>query len=301
MNGLLVSAEELIALRHQARNLNLTSRRPVSSVLAGVHTSRFRGRGVDFVESRHYQPGDDFRDIDWRVTARTGQPHTKVFQEERERPVIVLLDLSAGMFFGSRVQLKSVQAAKVAALVAWAAVYRGDRIGGLICADQEHREIRPTGGRRGAMRLLRQIELGFQDFTPDRFGPVTDLQGSLERLRRIARPGSLVVLISDLRGMSAECERHLARLKLHTDVVAVEVVDPLELHAPPPAVYAISDGRRAATVDLSGREQQRYLDELAQHRQQLRSVFSRYNILQLRCQTDQSAFNVLSRAFGAKR
>ena len=132
-------------------------RQPAASALAGSYRSRFRGRGVDFLESRNYQPGDDIRNMDWRVTARTGRAHTKVFQEERERPVLVAVDAGPSLFFGTRKRLKSVAAAELAAVIAWAAVRRGDRIGGFLFAPGSHRELRPAGGRRGAMRMIQSL------------------------------------------------------------------------------------------------------------------------------------------------
>ncbi len=301
--GIDISAEELIALRHRARNLQLAARRPVASVLAGVHTSRFRGRGVDFLESRHYQPGDDIRNIDWRVTARTGKPHTKVFHEERERPVITLLDLSPSMFFGSRVRLKSVQAAHLAGLIAWAAVRRGDRVGGLISAGEQHYEVKPAGGRRGAMRLIGRLVQAGQEFTVSRFDAgYQSLTPAIKRLRRVARPGSLVFLISDLLGLDDSSEKPLSRLAAHCDVLAVEVSDALEWTPPPPASYAVSDGDASVEVDLrSAPRRQRYLRDLKQQRQEGRAMLARNGITVLQCQTDQSAFDTLARAFGQTR
>jgi uncharacterized protein (DUF58 family) len=133
-DGIHLSAAELIALRPRCHALRLPMRQPAASALAGAYRSRFRGRGVDFVESRNYQPGDDIRNMDWRVTARTGRPHTKVFQEERERPVLIVLDASPSLFFGTRKMLKSVAAGKLAAAVAWAAVRRGDRESAAFCS-----------------------------------------------------------------------------------------------------------------------------------------------------------------------
>ena len=124
--------------------------------LAGDHLSRFRGRGMDYRESRAYQPGDDVRSMDWRITARTGVPHVKLYQEERERPVVLFLDLNPGMFFGSRGMLKSVAAARAAALVAWAAAERGDRVGAMLF-DGGHCDLPPRGGRHGVLRLIREL------------------------------------------------------------------------------------------------------------------------------------------------
>ena len=129
--GVRLTVDELLALRRDALGLDLTSRYRVSSTLAGGYRSKFRGRGMDFDEVRTYQPGDDIRNIDWRVTARTGKPHTKLFKEERERPVFLLIDQSKHLFFGSRNALKSVVAARAASLLVWASINAGSRIGGI--------------------------------------------------------------------------------------------------------------------------------------------------------------------------
>jgi len=142
---------ELIALRRELRGNPLRPRRAVRGLLAGAHHSRFRGRGMDYLESRLYQPGDDIRNLDWRVTARSGKAHTKLYQEERERPVVVLVDLGPGMFFATRGRFKSVIAARAASFLGWSAVAHGDRIGALLF-NGEHRELKPRGGDKGSSR-----------------------------------------------------------------------------------------------------------------------------------------------------
>ena len=119
---------ELLALRGAAHDLNLHARRPVLARLQGSHRTAQRGRGLEFEEVRRYTPGDDARNIDWRVTARRGQPHTKLFREERERPVWLVADLHPGLYFGSRYQLKSSLLLRSAALLAWVASMDGDRL-----------------------------------------------------------------------------------------------------------------------------------------------------------------------------
>lgn len=248
-----VSADELIKLRHLARNLILGGNRPVRSVIAGAHLSRFRGRGVDYLESRNYEPGDDIRNLDWRVTARTGRPHTKIFQEERERPVLVLLDLESGMFFGTRRRLKAVMAAEIAALIGWAAVRRGDRIGGLVYREANHREIRPRGGRRGMMRFLGIIEQTFH--APPAEDPESErgLTSALERLRRVLRPGSLVVIVSDFTTLDESADRHFSLIRQHNDVAAFQILDGIEQEIPPPGAYPVADGEgHEAVLDLRG-------------------------------------------------
>ncbi len=151
-----VTVEDLIELQRHAGKIDLTHARSARARLAGNHLSRFRGRGMDYQESRAYQAGDDARSMDWRVTARTGKPHVKLYQEERERPVVLFLDLNPGMFFGSRGMLKSVVAARAAALIAWAAAAHGDRIGGLLF-NGGYCDLQPRGGKHGVLRLIRQI------------------------------------------------------------------------------------------------------------------------------------------------
>ena len=131
--GAYVDVNELIALRFPVRQLKLSRRNRALNALAGPNKSNFRGRGIDFEEVRNYQAGDDIRTIDWRVTARTGAAHTKLFREERERPVLVVVDQRNSMFFGSQFCFKSVLAAQLGALVAWSALSDNDRVGGLAC------------------------------------------------------------------------------------------------------------------------------------------------------------------------
>ncbi|HEY6130551.1 MAG TPA: DUF58 domain-containing protein, partial [Halioglobus sp.] len=142
-HGAYVQLNELIALRFPAQQIKLGRRKRALNSLAGPIKSNFRGRGIDFEEVRSYQPGDDIRTIDWRVTARTGSAHTKLFREERERPVMVVIDQRGSMFFGSTHCFKSVLAAQLASLLAWSALHGGDRVGGLVFNDEGHQEIRP--------------------------------------------------------------------------------------------------------------------------------------------------------------
>ena len=151
-----VALADLLRLRAAGEAVRLTAPR-VRVAASGGHLSPYKGRGVEFDESRLYQPGDDLRTIDWRVTARTGKPHTKVFREERNRPVFVWLDLRRPMLFATRGAYKGVRAAEIAALIAWSAVANGDRLGGLVFTETEHHELRPALGMRAALRLFQKI------------------------------------------------------------------------------------------------------------------------------------------------
>lgn len=245
-SGVDVDVEELIRLRLLARGLEPPFNGRARSALAGQHVSRFRGRGVDYLESRAYQSGDDIRNMDWRVTARTGKAHTKLFHEERQRPVILLLDTNPGMFFGSRNCLKSIQAARIASLLAWATARQGDRIG-VFSFGSRVAELPPVGGQRGVMQLIRHLKYWYQaDEVPQQ---TENLDQALVRLRRVIRPGSLLVILSDFFHLGEDSQRHLNRIRLHNDAIALRVHDPLEMEVPPPGRYGITDGENVQILD----------------------------------------------------
>ncbi|MBK5938473.1 DUF58 domain-containing protein [Halochromatium roseum] len=292
-----VDADELVALRAAGERLRPARVQTARSALAGGHRSRFHGRGMDYRESRHYQPGDDIRNMDWRITARSGHAHIKVFDEERERPVVVLVDFGASMFFASQGVFKSVQAARLAALIGWSAIGHGDRVGALLFTDavqaSQHQELSPAGGRRGQMRLIRALaqagalansEVGGGN--GDSSGSGSGLTAALMRLRRVARPGSLVFLLSDFYSADADSKHHLSRLAQHSDLNAIQLLDPLELAPPPPGRYGISDGHRRSVIDTRLRaEREHYARQLAQHHQRVRQLTIENGIGLLQCLT----------------
>ncbi len=261
--GVSVSLRELLALRGEARRLDLAPRGKILATRSGGHLSRFRGRGMEFDEARIYQPGDDPRNMDWRVTARAGRPHVKLFREERERPLWLLVDQGPSMRFGTRVALKSVIAAQAAALLAWAAVDRGDRVGGLIFDEQGRFEQKPAARTHGLLPLLQALAMG-----PGR-GPagLADLSTAAELLVPLTRPGSLIFVLSDFAGLTAERAGWLARLGRASEVVLIHVQDPLEEQAPPPGLYPVTDGRRRGLLNTGGAtRRQAWRDRFQAHR-----------------------------------
>ncbi len=262
--ALTVSARDLIELAGAAAALQPLQTLAARARRAGGHLSLRRGRGMDYEESRAYQAGDDIRAMDWRVTARAGEPHTKLFREERERPVVLCLDLNPGMFFASRGALKSVQAARAAALFGWAAVTQGDRVGALLF-NQGHHELRPRPGRQGILRLVRELVVHTDPGAALTGAPAAGgLNAALLRLRRLVRPGSLVILISDFYGLNPDSTQHLLFLRRHNDLVALQVLDPLETGAPPAGRYSVTDGRERRQLDaVSARDRRQYEHVLA--------------------------------------
>ena len=256
-----VSLKSLIDLAKQAGHLNLHHRQN-RSAQSGGFVSRFKGRGMEFDEARLYQPGDDIRSIDWRVTARTGTTHTKVFREERERPVFISVDQRLTMQFATRGVFKSVLACQLAALLAWVAKYHGDRIGGQVFAEQQCRELKPQNGRHAVLRLFNTL------LKPEAIASQTfKLDHVLARLNQHARPGSLVYIISDFRGMNEQAKTHLAKLALHCEVVLLFIYDPLEKSLPNHGRYRFADEERDVSLDTGDTQvlsayQQRFAERL---------------------------------------
>lgn len=292
-DGIHLNASELIALKPRCNALSLPMHQPAASALAGAYRSRFRGRGVDFVESRNYLPGDDIRNMDWRVTARSGKPHTKIFQEERERPVLLVVDSSASLYFGTRQRLKSVAAGLLAASIAWASVRRGDRIGAFLFAPDKHLELRPAGGRRGAMRVIQ----GLVDWLNPENAPTghEPLSASLERVRHAVRPGSLVLIISDFFNLDEQCHRHLSRLRQHNDVIGCQIVDPAEEQLPS-GRFPISDGENSSMLDTHQQKSRQLFEAMStEHGESPKRMFQRHKCGWIVVKTTDDPVEVLGR------
>lgn len=275
-----VTLKTLIGLAKPAANLKLQSS-SIKSRQSGGYQSRFKGRGMEFEEARIYQPGDDIRSIDWRVTARTGRAHTKIFREERERPVFVSVDYRPTMNFATRGVFKSVLAAKIAGLLAWAAQHHGDRIGGQIYTGDSCRELKPQNGKNAVLRLFNALT--HKEDTV--YEPIT-FDHVLARLTQHARPGSLVYIISDFRGLNQQAEIHLAKLSQHCDVVLVFVYDPLESHLPDRGRYRFTDEGRDVVVDTSDLQKvQRYQEHFQQRQHCLQRIAKKMNLAFIQCST----------------
>jgi uncharacterized protein (DUF58 family) len=234
VGGTYVELQSLIGLQYKASGFSFLPRQPIHSLFFGRHSSRVRGRGLDFEELRAYQPGDDIRTIDWHVTARMQKPFVRVFTEERDRPAVIALDQRINMFFGSRVSTKSVSAAEVAALGAWRVFHQGDRIGALIFNDTDIEEIKPHRSRTTVLRILEQT--AEQNHCLSAGSPARSNPGMLNeivrRVSRVAMHDFTVLLISDFSGADDVTDHLLLRLAQHNDVIAAFVYDPLAVKLP---------------------------------------------------------------------
>jgi uncharacterized protein (DUF58 family) len=259
---------------------------------------------MEFAEVRAYQPGDDVRSIDWRVTARRGKAHTKLFHEERERPVLVAVDYRTPMFFATRGCFKAVQVSRLAALLAWQALGRGDRIGGLLFSEKHHFEARPKSGKGAVLGLLRRMveDPAWQRPAHRPFEPAQHLAATLQRLHRVARPGSLILLLSDFTGWDREAEKQLALLGRHCELTLVHCYDPLEKDLPSAGIYRVSDGDLDLTIATDDHAtHRRYREGFAAHRTQLIDFARRYRCRFLELQTCDDPLNCLQPNLEGKR
>lgn len=236
-----VRLDELVELRHQARSLGLAAHHRVNSHLVGLYASVFRGQGMDFDEVREYREGDDIRNMDWRVTARTGKPHLKLFREERGRDVLLCVDVGSHMSFGTRGTFKQVAAARAAALIGWAASDRRDRVGAVLYGERHQHLFRPSASRQAMWAMLRALSGDDAHRTAMDGGLLT----ALERMNRGAPTGALLFVIGDFNRCRDALDAALGRLRQRHEVVLVPVDDPADWALP-----AMGD---VAFVDESGR------------------------------------------------
>lgn len=291
----------LIALRHGARELSLFPRRHALAGNSGGYRSHFRGRGMEFDEARPYQAGDDVRSIDWRVTARTATPHTKVFREERERPVLIAADLRSAMFFGSQ-RLKALAACDIAALLAWAGLAAGDRVGGLVFSPDHQWDSRSHKSHQSVLRLIQHLGEASAALAAAQGDDSLRLAAIIEECRRVATPGATVAIISDFHDLDEDCEKHLFQLARHCDLTLCQVADPLEMALPPPGIYPIGDGSDERLLDSRDRRaRERFANLFRQRQGALTDLGRRLGMPVLAFSAERPVLPVLRRAFGARR
>jgi len=300
--GVYVGLEELVAFRNSARRTSLLPRQPVSSLLAGRRASKLRGRGLDFEELRAYVAGDDVRSIDWRVTARTGKPYVRTYKEERDRPVLLVVDQRAGMFFGSKLALKSVVAARFAALVAWRVAAVGDRVGALVVGEERRDTLAPGRSDANVLRLLELLVDAGRALPGTRPAVHDTFAAALTDVTRVAPHDTLVVLVSDLRGISADAAATLAHVRAHNDLVVAWVLDPLESKLPDVGLASVTDGDLTLalpTADAALRSG--FSEAFARDRTRVADLCARSGAPYFELRTDEPVLAQVERTFGVQR
>ena len=252
-NGTWVTLDELLRLQADARHLRVPKQQSARRRQTGQQRSRIRGRGMEFAEVRQYQPGDDVRSIDWRVTARRQEPHTKLYQEERERPVLILCDFAPSLFFASGGAYKSVRATQTTALLAWRALLAGNRVGGILVSNQGISVLRPARRRGAVLNLLHHLvdyhQALHEQWAQDPAAGSIGLNEALTEARRVARTGSRVMIVSDFLNLDPGGVTLLGQLALHNDVDMIRIFDPLERELPPRGEFAVRHGKDVLWFD----------------------------------------------------
>lgn len=267
-----VNLEELLALRHLADAVDITALIKKQAALSGLHMTRSRGRGMDFDEVRIYQPGDDVRSIDWRVTARTQKPHTKLYREERERPVMILADQSASLFFGSQHYFKSVLVARLAALIAWSTIAHGDRVGSIVFSNDQNSEIRPRRHKQAVLGLINTlIEANHRLKNSSLQNGGDYLKTCLSKARYTLKSGGRLVILSDFDTYDESCYDELFKIAQHNQVILVFVYDPLEENLPPNGWYSVSNHKERLRFNTSDQHlRESYNKQFETHKEQLK-------------------------------
>ncbi|MFK7734070.1 MAG: DUF58 domain-containing protein [Pseudomonadales bacterium] len=307
-HGVITELGTLLNTRHWAQRLKLYSRQAARNMMLGNSSSRFRGRGMEFEEVRRYQPGDDIRTIDWKVSARAQGTYTKLFCEERERPCHIILDQRSRLFFGSSKQFKSVLAAEIAAAISWAALSGGDRVGGQVFGDTLELDTRARRSRRTVLSYIHDIhqlntrlserfskQTAKHDSLPDK---TTSIAQSLQECDRITRPGTAIFIISDFHDFDEVAAKALSTLSKHSDISMIQVTDALEEQLPISGNVAISNGLLSSRVNVSKKLQQKYLLDKEAQQQLLKTSVTRAKALFTKIDTSISAQRALMNIFG---
>lgn len=299
--GVYADLDELMRLRFKASGFSFLPRQPVHSVLSGRHASRLRGRGLNFEELRNYLPGDDTRNIDWKVTARTREPYVRVYTEEKDRTVWLLVDQRMPMFFGSQRKMKSVVAAEAAAIACWRVLAQGDRVGALVFDDNDLRVIPP---HRSADRVAQILKCVVEknhalNATSEAVPGPGMLNQALERVSALARHDCLVCLVGDGFGIDDASRRFITRLTEHNDVLALFVFDPLEQAIPEAGRLVFTDGTTQIEFNSSVlRLREAWADDFDQRLDRMREASRRHAIPLLPVHTAAPVLEQLREALG---
>ncbi len=262
-----VDLGHLRGLEARAKALTFLPRQPARSALNGRHASRLRGRGLNFEELRDYLPSDDVRSIDWKVTARTGKPHVRVFTEERDRPALIVVDQRMSMFFGSTLNMKSVTAAECAALAAFRILDQGDRVGGVVFGDAAIAEIRPKRNRAALNRFIGALANAnalLRADAPD--VPPMPLNDVLRAVARIAPRNHLILVFSDFAESDATTRKLVSGLSRRNDLILGLISDPYADAIPQKVQFVVSDGQLQLALDTGDRATHRAISDMVQGR-----------------------------------
>ncbi len=276
--GISIEVDDLVSIRSHLSDISLANIRRRASYRSGARDTRTRGRGMEYEETRAYVAGDDVRTMDWRVMARTGEAHTKIYAEEKERRFLLAIDLSASMFFGTRRAFKSWAAAQTAAHIGWLASFAGDRIGGLIVTPEMHHEVRPGKSRSSLLAVFHHLAEASRIQLP----PATKgcrLNFLLRELQRVVKPGSIVALVTDFIGIDDETLELISVLARHNDINIFWIHDESEIRPWASGFYPVLSGGHRHGIEFDGSNQDDWLRQCQQrHQNRIETLCSRFKL-----------------------
>jgi len=276
----------------KVKQIEIATRSVVNEVFSGEYHSVFKGRGMEFAEVREYQPGDDVRLIDWNVSARSGKPFIKVFEEERELTVMLLVDVSSSGNFGTASGMKREIAAELSAVLAFSAIKNNDKVGLMIFSDKIEKFIPPRKGKKHVLRVIREILF----HKPQESN--TDLNVALEHLSRIIKRRSTVFLISDFLTGDFEKSLHVANRK--HDIIAISITDPREVTMPDVGLIELRDAETGESVMLDTGDRSirnAFYTDAQTHHSKLRNLFRSIGVDHIEVLTDRSYIEPITRFF----
>jgi len=283
---------ETSELLRKVRKIEIKTRGLSRHLFTGEYHSAFKGRGMSFSEVRSYQYGDDVRMIDWNVTARTGEPYVKIFEEERELTVMLLIDMSQSSFFGTATQMKHEILTEICAVLAFSAINNNDKVGVLFFSDQVEKFMPPKKGRQHILRIIREL----LDFQPK--GNGTNIGAALEYFNNAIKKRSVCFMLSDFLGSGYEAPLRVAAKK--HDIIGLQIVDPREAALPNVGLMRVTDpetGELAWLDTASAKVRQSYEDWHRQQSAAFKSIFLKSGADTVRVHTDESYVNALLKFF----
>ncbi len=285
--GIYITLEELVKFRYFAKGFSFLPTQPVHSILSGRQSSKMRGRGMDFSEMKQFVQGDDTRNIDWKATRRTGKTYIRVFEEERDRRVWIVISQRNSMFFGTTERMKSVAAAHLMALASYRVLDSGDRVGAIVYNDTEMKFFKAQRSKQGLMQIFEELVQQNRALNKNQIkDDNTQINKALKHISAVAKHDDLIFIIGDGRGADEESVKHVTSLNIHNDVIYAFVYDPMEEALPSGASLFLSDGQKAMDVDnADSRFRQRFAKILKDRQEKLKNLSRKQAIAVLNIST----------------
>ena len=301
-SGVVVTLDELLQLSLLAKKVNFLPNKKINSILSGRHGSKLRGRGMDFLELKTYVQGDDPNNIDWRATRRSNKTYVKVFNEERDRSVHIVLSQQSNMFFGSQGSFKSVQAARLAATVLYSVLHKGDRVGAVVFNDEEVLQFKASKSKKNATQLLKEI-VRLNQLLPQRQEQPDPkmLNKALTHLMPQLKHDDLVIIIGDGSGLDDESQATLTQVAQHNDIIGTLIYDPLERELPDLGSLLFRNHSQFVEVNTSDSTfRKEYETNYLNRLEHFSNIALMYKIPLLQIRTDQDLIVQLQRQLGVR-